>query len=672
VLHLPRRPLRRQHASAGLRADLARLPSPGEWRHSVIRCGPGTGIAPFRAFLEKRLATGAKGRNWLFFGDQKRATDFLYREQLEGWVADGHLTRLDLAFSRDQAEKIYVQDRMLERAAELWSWLESGAHFYVCGDAIVRHLDDQCIGCQYCVLKCPYDVPKYSAKRGIVRKCDMCHSRLAVGEAPACVQACPSGAITIRLVEKSAHAARLAPGDRLLPGAFDSAYTKPTTAYTSRRPIPANARPGDAAALRLDHAHWPLIAMLVLTQNAAGIFLSAAALALGDAAAFGLAQAPLAVVAFAILNLGLAVSVLHLGRPLGAWRAFLGLRTSWMSREILAFRIFAATGAAFTGASLWISLVATLPALSFVGRFLSPAQFAAPLAGVTAVLGLLGVYCSAMIYVDTRRVFWSRELTSAKFFGPTLLLGSAGAAAVLGWTGVLTGAPLAGAITIFAFVAALIRTALFGWEFQNLHRTLRDESDANHRSALVIWKLRRPLVIARLGLFAGSTLFGILAITGAGWTGAHYATLAFLLTLTSQAIERYFSSPPSSRPGCRARSRPPPRCKHEKARRQSCRLHPRLGRAADQRPRTDARRLRPRRSAGAAEARRHDHDGLRLLLHRLRAEHPSQRRSGDQSERRHALPREPRNGLPKGLGGAHAARGAGPRDHAAAAQRADR
>ena len=101
----------------------------------MIMVGPGTGIAPFRAFLEERLATGAKGRNWLFFGDQKRATDFLYQEQLESWVKDGHLTRLDLAFSRDQAEKIYVQSRMLEAAAELWSWLEAGAHFYVCGDA---------------------------------------------------------------------------------------------------------------------------------------------------------------------------------------------------------------------------------------------------------------------------------------------------------------------------------------------------------------------------------------------------------------------------------------------------------------------------------------------------------------------------------------------------------
>jgi sulfite reductase (NADPH) flavoprotein alpha-component len=101
----------------------------------VIMCGPGTGIAPFRAFLEERRATGAQGMNWLFFGDQKRSTDYLYQEQLEGWVKDGHLARLDLAFSRDQAEKIYVQSRMLESAPELWSWLESGAHFYVCGDA---------------------------------------------------------------------------------------------------------------------------------------------------------------------------------------------------------------------------------------------------------------------------------------------------------------------------------------------------------------------------------------------------------------------------------------------------------------------------------------------------------------------------------------------------------
>jgi sulfite reductase (NADPH) flavoprotein alpha-component len=101
----------------------------------VIMVGPGTGIAPFRAFLEEREATGANGDNWLFFGDQHQATDFLYEEQLTAWQADGTLTRLDLAFSRDQKQKIYVQDRMREHFAELYDWLQRGAYFYVCGDA---------------------------------------------------------------------------------------------------------------------------------------------------------------------------------------------------------------------------------------------------------------------------------------------------------------------------------------------------------------------------------------------------------------------------------------------------------------------------------------------------------------------------------------------------------
>ncbi len=101
----------------------------------VIMVGPGTGIAPFRAFLEERQARGASGDNWLFFGDQHRASDFLYEEQWAAMQADGTLTRMDTAFSRDQAEKIYVQDRIREHAAELFAWLQRGAYFYVCGDA---------------------------------------------------------------------------------------------------------------------------------------------------------------------------------------------------------------------------------------------------------------------------------------------------------------------------------------------------------------------------------------------------------------------------------------------------------------------------------------------------------------------------------------------------------
>jgi sulfite reductase (NADPH) flavoprotein alpha-component len=101
----------------------------------VIMIGPGTGIAPFRAFLHERRAQGAKGRNWLFFGERNSANDFLYQEELENMVSDGHLTRLDTAFSRDQDHKIYVQDRMLEHAPQFWAWLRDGAGVYVCGDA---------------------------------------------------------------------------------------------------------------------------------------------------------------------------------------------------------------------------------------------------------------------------------------------------------------------------------------------------------------------------------------------------------------------------------------------------------------------------------------------------------------------------------------------------------
>jgi sulfite reductase (NADPH) flavoprotein alpha-component len=101
----------------------------------MIMVGPGTGVAPFRAFLQERQARGASGKNWLFFGEQRARTDFYYRDELETMRHDGVLHRLDTAFSRDQAEKIYVQDRMIENGATVWRWLQDGAHFYVCGDA---------------------------------------------------------------------------------------------------------------------------------------------------------------------------------------------------------------------------------------------------------------------------------------------------------------------------------------------------------------------------------------------------------------------------------------------------------------------------------------------------------------------------------------------------------
>ena len=108
---------------------------PADPQTSTIMIGPGTGVAPFRGFLHERKVTGAKGRNWLFFGEQHAETDFYYRDELDAMRKDGHLTDLSLAFSRDQERKVYVQDRLIERGADVWAWLEEGAHVYVCGDA---------------------------------------------------------------------------------------------------------------------------------------------------------------------------------------------------------------------------------------------------------------------------------------------------------------------------------------------------------------------------------------------------------------------------------------------------------------------------------------------------------------------------------------------------------
>src|SRR5690606_17012807 len=100
----------------------------------VIMIGPGTGVAPFRAFMEEREESGAEGKSWLFYGDRHFLTDFLYQIEWQRWLKDGVLTKLDVAFSRDTDEKVYVQHRMLEHSKELYAWLEEGAAIYVCGD----------------------------------------------------------------------------------------------------------------------------------------------------------------------------------------------------------------------------------------------------------------------------------------------------------------------------------------------------------------------------------------------------------------------------------------------------------------------------------------------------------------------------------------------------------
>lgn len=345
---------------------------------------------------------------------------------------------------------------------------------------IVHHLDDQCIGCQYCVLKCPYDVPKYSARKGIVRKCDMCASRLAVGEAPVCAQACPHEAIRIEIVDQQAVRETSTATAQLIPTAFPSNYTQPTSRYLSEKDIPEIRR----VETQREHPHWPLVLMLLLTQTAAGIHLVNA-----------FAPRPLyAIAAAATLFAGLGVSVLHLGRPLKAWRAFLGWRRSWMSREIIAFNAYAALAATL--------LIANTPALAVA----------------TAFVGCLGVFCSAMIYVDTRREGWAAKIVFPKFFGTQLNLGATVAGALSGW---LLPAFAPGLATI----ATIVRTALYAMD------------------------AHRGPVLARSLLFFTSTFFSVLAILNFAALGHIFGTIACISTLASAVIERYlfFTATPAPR-----------------------------------------------------------------------------------------------------------------------------
>jgi len=213
---------------------------------------------------------------------------------------------------------------------------------------------------------------------------------LAGGDAPACVAACPNEAIRIRVV---AHDAVIADNEagQFLPAAPDPSITQPTTAYTSARAIPRNALPADYYDVHAEAAHAPLVVMLVLTQLAVGTF------ALAPFAASGAG----AMVAVALGFVALGASLFHLGRPHLAFRAVLGLRRSWLSREIVAFGGFAALA----------SLAALAPDRALVAA--------------ASAAGALGVVASTMVYAATRRATWRADVVGLKFLGTTIVLGLA-------------------------------------------------------------------------------------------------------------------------------------------------------------------------------------------------------------------------------------------------------
>ncbi len=270
----------------------------------------------------------------------------------------------------------------------------------------VIHLDDQCIGCSYCTMTCPYEVPVFNERLGIVRKCDMCHGRLMAGESPACVQGCPNTAITIQIVDRNQQVT-----GNLVAGAAPSSLTSPTTAYNTKL-APESLQQVDEVQAKPATSHTPLVTMLVLTQIAVGF--SFAELLLVSRIISALAMS------FAVL--GIVASTAHLGRPLQAWRVVLGLGHSWLSREAVAL------GGYVGVAAINLLVSSTVTALA------------------ATVMGMFAVFTSIKVYAVTRRQMWSVLRASGRF------------SSIVGLTALLLTASMASSETIRSrtMLAALV------------------------------------------------------------------------------------------------------------------------------------------------------------------------------------------------------------------------
>ena len=267
-------------------------------------------------------------------------------------------------------------------------------------NGIVFHDDPSCIGCQYCTWNCPYGVPTYHEERHIVTKCHMCHERLAVGQSPACVQACPSGAIEIEAVNIVQWAIKEMDETGNMPHLPDARLTNSTTRFTLPENMPEVMTKADEHHLKPSHAEFPLVFMTVLTQMSLGAF---GALFIGDfLSLFGFFQPNWILAALVMLPaaLGLPLSALHLGRPLKAMMAMKNWRTSWLSREAIALGAF--TGLMSINVALYFFDSATPLRLIFEA--------------VTLTIGLYGIHAQAMIYRIPARPSWDRACTNRKFF----------------------------------------------------------------------------------------------------------------------------------------------------------------------------------------------------------------------------------------------------------------
>ncbi len=268
-------------------------------------------------------------------------------------------------------------------------------------NGIVFHDDDACIGCQYCTWNCPYGVPTYHEERKIVTKCHMCHERLDVGQSPACVQACPAGAIEIEVFRPEEWLEGAIDAQGNMPDLVDARVTNATTRFTLPESMPETMTAVDDYQLKPFHSEMPLVFMTVLTQMSLGAFF---ALLMGVFFSLFGGQEPGWTMAALVLlpaAFGLPLSALHLGRPAKALSAMKNIKSSWLSREALALGLF--TGLMTLNVGLYLISAPTIAKLLFGGMTLS--------------VGIYGIYAQGMIYQITARPSWNRKTTLLKFFG---------------------------------------------------------------------------------------------------------------------------------------------------------------------------------------------------------------------------------------------------------------
>jgi DMSO reductase iron-sulfur subunit len=363
---------------------------------------------------------------------------------------------------------------------------------------IVRHSADACIGCQYCTWNCSYGVPQYNPERGVVGKCDMCYGRLTRGQNPACVSACPEDAIQIELVNIAEWRTDYKPlaNSPGMPSADDSLST---TRITLPKSTHGELRRVDITHLRIEHAHWPLIVMTVLTQFSVGVFGAMAWMQLQGKRAYGSAALVALVVAFAALS----ASTLHLGRPIHAARALKMWRRSWLSREVLLFTLFAAAATVYS-ASLFFRFAGT----TFLGVF-------------TALLGIGGVAASARLYLAPGRPAWNSPVTFIEFFATAFLLGVSGADALINGDSYFNPALLAAAVTVGAGITLKLVRLRFATRYE----------------LFASWQLLSSILLNKLLLRVAMLVFGagLLALG----ENVVVRALGLLLLLCGEFLGRY-------------------------------------------------------------------------------------------------------------------------------------